>query len=91
MDESDVKVKKIIQKIKHVRESRGLSQFDLALKAGMTQGVYSNIELGRHIPSLKTIIKITTALELELNIETLSDDSREEAKEKIKKLIDELL
>lgn len=44
------------------RKALGLSQTDLATKAGVTQGAISMIEKGIRTPSLDVIIKIAGAL-----------------------------
>lgn len=50
------------------RYIKGLSQTELATKMGVTQKVVSNLETGRNVPNLKTMIKIAEALDLKITI-----------------------
>lgn len=52
----------ISKKIKDLRIKRGLSTTMLAKKADLSQGYISDIENGRTTPSIKTIEKISEAL-----------------------------
>nr|WP_245523152.1 helix-turn-helix transcriptional regulator [Thermosediminibacter oceani] len=51
-------------KIKKIRQERGLTQVELAKKAGVSTGLIGQIESGRVEPSLKTLEKIAHALSL---------------------------
>lgn len=51
------------KKIKALRLEKGLKQFELAKKAGISNTYLSDIEVGRTDPSLKTLEKIADALE----------------------------
>ena len=51
------------KKIKALRLEKGLKQFELAKKAGISNTYLSDIEIGRTNPSLKTLEKIANALE----------------------------
>jgi DNA-binding XRE family transcriptional regulator len=54
------------QKIKQIRESKGLSTRQLAREAGIsTETVYS-IEHGKRLPSVTTLTKIARALDAEV-------------------------
>jgi transcriptional regulator with XRE-family HTH domain len=52
--------------LRHWRDLRGKSQFDLALDAGVSQRHLSFIESGRSVPSRQTLIDITQALDIPL-------------------------
>jgi transcriptional regulator with XRE-family HTH domain len=52
--------------VQNVRESRGLSQGELAAKLGVHRPYLSGIECGARSPSLKTISKIATSLTVDL-------------------------
>lgn len=51
------------------RESKGLSQLELEVGAGLAQGVVCRIELGRVIPTLETLLKLSSYLGVTLTIE----------------------
>ena len=48
--------------LRHAREAKGLTQADLAQRAGLTQVHVSNVETGKTMPSKKTQEKIARAL-----------------------------
>jgi len=50
------------EKIKKMRQSKGLSQSDVANKLGADKSFMSNLENGRKNPTLKTILKLAKAL-----------------------------
>lgn len=52
----------VSQKIKKLREQRGLTQVELAEKTGLKQSHICRLERGRHSPSHKTVEKIAEAL-----------------------------
>lgn len=53
-------------KIKAERLSRNLKQCDFAKKVGISNTYLSDIELGRTTPSIKTLSKISKALDLDI-------------------------
>jgi len=53
-------------KIKAERLSRNLKQCDFAKKIGISNTYLSDIELGRTTPSIKTLSKISKALDLDI-------------------------
>jgi len=59
-------IKKIGHQIKTFRKSQGLTQFDLAIKSGMEENALQRIETGRTNPTIKTLLKITEALNIEM-------------------------
>lgn len=62
-------------KLKLVREKSGLTQVEVAKKAGITETSYQRIEYGTQTPSLHTAILIATALNS--TVEHLFKDSTE--------------
>jgi DNA-binding XRE family transcriptional regulator len=50
------------EKLRARRESRGLTQDDLAQRSGLTQEMISNLERGRHQPRFDTLEKYATGL-----------------------------
>ena len=50
--------------LRRLREERGLSQEAVGDRAGMTQSQYARIERGDVDPTLKTLKRLATALDL---------------------------
>lgn len=71
----------VIERIQKERNSRHMSQMDLALEAGISQGYLAMIESKKKIPTITTIFKIAEALKI--NPARLFEDS-EIDKEQIK-------
>ena len=57
-------LEKIGNELKKARESKGLTQTDVAKKVGLHYNSYAKIERGELQPSLKTLDKIYKALGL---------------------------
>lgn len=55
--------------VRRAREQSGMSQAELARRAGTTQSVISVYESGRRQPSLPTLVSLVEATGLHLNIE----------------------
>lgn len=53
---------KLAKTIKRLRESKNLSQGQLALAAGIDRKTINRIERGHYSPSMDTFIRICTAL-----------------------------
>jgi len=51
-------------KIKQFREQKGLTQERLAEKASLSLGYIARLEIGRHDPSLSTLVKLAKALKV---------------------------
>lgn len=51
-------------KLKTLRADRGLSQEALAKKTGLARAYIARLEIGRHDPSLSTLVKIAKALKV---------------------------
>jgi transcriptional regulator with XRE-family HTH domain len=62
----DRATKKLGQKVKRLRIQRMMSQATLALRAGVTRGYVSRLEIGRHDPALSTLRKLARALRVKL-------------------------
>ncbi|MCF8023836.1 MAG: helix-turn-helix domain-containing protein [Clostridiales bacterium] len=54
------------ERIKAVRKKKGLSQYELAKRADISQSFLSYIERGEKSPTLRTLEKITKAMEIPL-------------------------
>ena len=54
--------------IKQARENKKLTQQDLSQKAGLSRNYISDIECGRYIPSVETLLSIASVLKIDLNL-----------------------
>jgi len=52
--------------LKDLRDKRGLTQADLAKKAGVSPGYIARLETHRHDPKLSTLVKIAAALNVKV-------------------------
>lgn len=53
--------------LKEWREKRGLTQFQLSVKSGVSISAIANTENGRHMPTIDNAEKLVKALEITLN------------------------
>jgi transcriptional regulator with XRE-family HTH domain len=60
--DADKSLKLIGERVRELREAKGLSISDLAIKAGMKRPNLSRLEHGRHQPSLETLERIAESL-----------------------------
>jgi transcriptional regulator with XRE-family HTH domain len=56
----------VAQLLKEERERHGLSMTVLAARAGLSQQMVSYVERGMRNPTLDTLIRVTTAMEVDL-------------------------
>ena len=61
-------------RLKYFRQSRELTQGELAKKAGVAQSTVAQIESGRKDPSISTLKQIAAALDVEIAILFATDD-----------------
>lgn len=54
--------------IKQARESKKITQQDLSKQAGISRNYISDIECGRYIPSVETLLSISSILKIDLNL-----------------------
>ena len=54
--------RRLMMRIKELRAERELSQEELADRAGISRQYLSRLEIGRHDPSLSTLVKLAKAL-----------------------------
>lgn len=59
---------KLASNARAARERAGLSQSELADRAGVTQATVSGIETGRHLPRLSSVLKLAHALDVESGV-----------------------
>ena len=60
----DATQRRLMMNIKRLREHNGLTQDALAKKAGLSWGYIARLEIGRHDPSLSTLVKLAKALKV---------------------------
>lgn len=60
-------MEKIKTVLKAAREKAGLTQIELAEKAGVTRAYYADVERGRYTPSLRVLSKLSEILNIDLN------------------------
>ncbi len=59
------KIKKTIsEKLNSLREDSGLTQLELAEKAGLNSNAYAKVERGDQMPTIETLLKIAMALDV---------------------------
>ncbi len=56
----------LLPELRARRHTLGLSQASVAALAGMSQGAYSKMELGKHDPTLGTLADVARSLGLEV-------------------------
>jgi transcriptional regulator with XRE-family HTH domain len=62
------------ERLKYLRQSRKLTQGELAKKAAVAQSTIAQIESGRKDPSISTLKQIAGALDIEIAILFATDD-----------------
>ena len=81
----------IIGRIKAIRIKNGVSQMELSLRSNLSQSFIANLEKGKKQPSVLTLIRIAEALNVnpqDFFPETANSNTKEQTKEKIRKLLD---
>jgi len=81
----------IIERIKAIRIKNGVSQMELSLRSNLSQSFIANLEKGKKQPSVLTLIRIAEALNVnpqDFFPETANSNTKEQTKEKIRKLLD---
>ena len=81
-------VNKVSERIQKLRTERRMSQMDLAVEAGISQGFLAMIETKRKIPTIMTIFKLAKALNVRASALMEDEDTlREQKKREIISLI----
>ena len=82
------KVDKVSERIQKLRHERRMSQMDLAIEAGISQGFLAMIENRRKVPTIMTIFKLAKALNVRAAaLMEDADPDREQTKKEIIDLI----
>lgn len=67
--------------LRRFRRKRGLTQVELAKRAGMRQGTVSQVESGLETVKMKTVMDLLQALDLEFVIQPRTKGSPQEIEE----------
>lgn len=71
--------KKVIgEKIKESRIKEGLTQIELSRKTGLSRSYISDIENGRYLPSVLTLLTVANELKIDLNFLNKNDGNTSE-------------
>lgn len=57
-------IKRLVMRLKRLREERGLTQEHVAKRSGVSHGYLARLEIGMHDPSLSTLAKLAKALKV---------------------------
>jgi len=60
-------IKKIGEQIRELRKEQDMTQLDLAVKSGMEENAVQRLETGRTNPTVKTLLKISRALDVDFS------------------------
>jgi len=60
----DEELQYVIGRIKEIRTQKAISQLDLSTKADLSQSFLASVEKGKKKPSVETLLKIASALEV---------------------------
>ena len=78
-------------KIKEIRKKKKLTQEQLAEKLGLDTGYISKLEVGRNFPTIGTLEKIATVLDIKLcDLFQFTVENNKNFKEEIIKIYDQL-
>ena len=80
----------VIDRMRAIRLSKGISQMELSLRSNLSQSFIANLEKGKKQPSVLTLIKIADALGVNTQDffpVSFNADTKEQTKEKICKLL----
>ncbi len=75
----------VIGRIKELRTQKSLSQLDLSTKAGLSQSFLASLEKGKKKPSVETLLRIASALEV--SPKSFFPENEEKPKDEIKDAI----
>lgn len=63
----DAQIKSLGAEVKRIRQSRNLSQAELASRVGVRQPMISRIEKGTHVPTWRNLDRVFDALNAEIS------------------------
>lgn len=71
----------ICERLFELRKQLGWNQIDVAMRAGISERTYADIERGKQIPKIDTFMRICTALHVTPNDVVLSKDENTDLQE----------
>jgi transcriptional regulator with XRE-family HTH domain len=83
----------VISQIKKIRIQKGISQMELSLRSDLSQSFVANLEKGKKVPSVLTILKIADGLGVnpkEFFLENINFKTKQQVKNKIINLLEHL-
>ena len=89
MEDVNKQLQFVISRIKEIRIQKSLSQLELSTKTNMSQSFLASVEKGKKQPSVLTLLRIASALDV--SPKTFFPESKSKQKEEIKDNIVELL
>ena len=76
--------------IKNLRKSKGMTQEEFAEKAGISSKYLSSIERGKENPTLDTLLRLLTLLDIEFT-EVFNGKNRQKSRAELMAFINEIL
>ena len=64
MEHVDRQLQYVISRIKEIRKQKSISQLELSVKTNMSQSFLASVEKGKKQPSVLTLLRIASALEV---------------------------
>ncbi|MBQ2314753.1 MAG: helix-turn-helix transcriptional regulator [Treponema sp.] len=78
----------VCHRLRQEREKRGMSQMDLSLESGLSQNMITYIETNKRTPTISSILKLCSALDIDPSILfPKTDGDKEKAKQQVLDLI----
>jgi transcriptional regulator with XRE-family HTH domain len=81
----------VISQIRKSRIQNNVSQMELSLRSNLSQSFIANLEKGKKMPSVLTLLKIADALEInpaEFFFRNINPETKQQVKEKIIDLLE---
>ncbi len=69
--------RKVIESYIALRKSRGITQQEMADRTGMKRTNIVRIENGKNIPTIEVLVKLASALDMELQVSLIGRDDNE--------------
>ena len=84
MEEMNKQLQYVVSRIREIRRQKSMSQLELSVKTNMSQSFLASVEKGKKQPSVLTLLRIASALEVSPGAffhenENMSKDETKEA------------
>ena len=66
-------IQNLVYVVQEARKRKGWTQYKLAKESGVSREMIAKFELGKHSPTLSTLLKLLSALSLKLTITQKGD------------------